>query len=268
MNTFNFNRLGKVIVNDLRRAWQNYGYSFLILALMPAVFCLFYTFMPLVFGASFHYAAPWARTAVLGFTVIALIVSFPSKVYGNLTDKRYGTDYLMLPASTLEKFVSMVLVTAVIVPVLFVAGFMAVDAILSAVGLYEGGTLVAFLNDSAVMNNDFITLNLWSYSMVSLALNMLIFLLGAIYFKKGKAALTILSLFALSLAFSIIIGLIVPHIDGEWIEQLIEGRLEEWMERNVDRIELYLNLVINTFRVIGFSIVGGLIYLRLKTLKH
>lgn len=270
MNNFNITRLGKTIVNDLRRVWQNYGYSLLILILMPAIFCLIYTFMPLLFGSEFNQASPWARVVVLTITMVSLIVSCPNKVYGNLTDKRFGTDYLMLPASTLEKFISMVVVIAVIVPVVFFVGYMAVDAFLSLVGLYKGGTLLAFIAKSPMMDNEYVTINLWNAGYFSLALNMLVFLLGAIYFKKGKTALTILSLFAIAVVISSALAFIAPHVaESRWFEdQFINGILPEWLENHVDHLGLYLNLVINFIRTVEFVIVGSLIYVRLKTLKH
>lgn len=269
MNTFNFERFGKVVMYDLRKACQNYGYSFLILVMMPAIMCLMYFIMTKVMGAGFTLPGPWARVILLTFTMVALIVSFPAKVYGGLTDKRFGSDFLMLPASTGEKFVSMVLVTAVITPVLFFLGFLAVDALLVLLGLFDGGTLVSFISRSPMMENEYVTINLWNAGYFSLALNMLVFLLGAIYFRRGKTALTILCLFGIGLVFSLLLSIAVPLIfDGSWFENFLENGIEAWVERNIDHVGLYVNIVVNLVRFVEFAIVGSLIYVRLRTLKH
>lgn len=267
--TFDFNRFGKVITNDLIRVWQNYGYSMLILMLIPAIVCFFCIVFPLVFGGEVAHIGIVGRLFMYAAASAALIVSFPAKVYGHLTDKRYGTDFLMLPASTLEKFASMILVSAVIAPAIFSVGFVAVDSILSVTGLFDGGNLIAFVKNSALMDNEYVSVNVWLLAFYNIALNMLVFLLGAIYFKRAKAALTIFSLMGVSILFSITAGPIMAKIleSGHFLS-FTEEDLAMWFQNHIDMAGFYINLLINGVQAFWTLVVGGLIYLRVKTLKH
>ncbi len=267
--TFDFNRFTKVVANDLIKVWQNYGYSMLILMLIPAIVCFFNIVFPLVFGGEIVHVGIAGRMFLCVVASLALVVSFPAKVYGHLTDKRYGTDFLMLPASILEKFASMVLVSAVIAPAIFAIGFVAVDSILSAVGLFDGGNLIATVNNSPLMDNELFTVNVWLVLFYNIALNMLVFLLGAIYFKKAKAALTIFSLMGLSILFSLTAGPILAKIleSGHFIS-FTEEDFVMWLQNHIDKAGLYINLLVNGVQAFWTVVVGGLIYLRVKTLKH
>lgn len=267
--TFNINRFGKVLTNDLNKAWQNYGYSFIILILVPAIVCFFYTFFPLIFGGEIDHIRPAGRIAAFLFAALALFVSFPTKVYGDITEKKYGTNFLMLPASTFEKFLSMIVVCGIVAPLAFGIGFWAVDSILDLTGAFQGGNLLTVIANTGITNNEYVSVNIYSLIFFSAALNMLIFLLGAIYFKKSKAAKTILCLMGLSIALSMLAGAIGSWIfDSEAFLQFDDENVARWLSEHADKAGLYLNLLVDGFRTIWFLIVGALIYLRVKTLKH
>lgn len=267
--TFDIKRFGRVVSNDLSLVWQNYGYSFIVLMLMPAIFCFFYTMFPIVFGGEVDLVRPWGRIVVLFITIFAFTVSFPNKVYGHITEKKAGTAFLMLPASTLEKFASMVLVSAVIAPAILLAGFWIVDSILTLTGAFIGGNLFTFINDLSINKNEFLSVNVWNAGFGSLALNMLVFLLGAIYFKKSKAARTILCLMAIAMVFSMVFGAFISWVvDSPDFFNFDESAITAWIERHIDNAEFYVNLVLNTIRFGEAAIILGLIYLRVKTLKH
>ena len=49
-NTFNFGRFSKVFAYDLHKSVQNYGLSFIVLALLPLLTPLLYGLMSLFFS--------------------------------------------------------------------------------------------------------------------------------------------------------------------------------------------------------------------------
>ena len=269
-NTFDFNRFSKVLVNDLRKAWQNYGPSFLILVLMPVIYLLMYGILPMIFGAGWQIAEKYSRLGVMVLCGAVFIITFPQSVYGKITEKRYGSDYLMLPASTLEKYVAMILNCGLIAPLAFLVGYLSVDALVAGLGIVSGGSLFSLINSSVVMHNDtFISVDIWQLSIIYLSVYLLVFLLGAIYFKKHKVVMTILSLFALSVVFSAIASPIMMHAvnNGKFLGITPDGFVT-WMENHANHIGFYINFVIDFFLMVDYLIVGGLIYLRMKTLKH
>ena len=111
--TFDIRRFGRYLAWDLRNARNNAGFSLLVYGVTPIFIFAFFQICSLVFNGG---TSPFGLTPRL-VCIFALIVlsamMLPSRLYGRVTDRRYGTEFLMLPASTFEKFISMVIVTAV-----------------------------------------------------------------------------------------------------------------------------------------------------------
>lgn len=128
-NIFNFNRFGKVLVNDLKTKYITKFFTITGIALFPFVFVLisFFRsdvpvymegdlrcFLIFLFGTVFMFLAPFI-------------------IYGNVNRRKRGTDYIMLPASSFEKYLSMLLVCIVVVPVTAIAACFAVDAVAATI---------------------------------------------------------------------------------------------------------------------------------------
>ncbi len=101
MNTkFNFNRFAKLLSYDLRRSVQDYGRNYLVLILMPLMFCLIYSYFPLIYKAGIvEYAGMGGRITVLFCAILAMVLTFQVRLYGGLTEKNLGSNYLMIAAS-------------------------------------------------------------------------------------------------------------------------------------------------------------------------
>ena len=106
-NTFSFKRFWRFFLYDIRRWATSYGPSFLIMSLMPLVLYAITMTFSLVFSQKAAHPELIARTSVLAVTASLLFITYPSHVYGFVTDKKAGGAYLMLPVSRLEKFASM-----------------------------------------------------------------------------------------------------------------------------------------------------------------
>ena len=80
----------------------------------------------------------------------------PSKVYGNANLSREGVSFAMLPASSLEKFISMFLYCAIVTPVIVFFGGYLVDALLSLFpfGGFEKPIRLHTLNEIARLVDD------------------------------------------------------------------------------------------------------------------
>ena len=61
--------------------------------------------------------------------------------YGYLTEKKAGSNWLMVPASKAEKFVSMLLMVCIVIPLLFFVVYMVLDGFLSLVDPTYGQAL-------------------------------------------------------------------------------------------------------------------------------
>lgn len=235
-NTFNFNRFCKVVSLDVKRYINQFGLTFLILCAMPIVLWL----LTLVFG----FTMP--RIARFGVAYIAVFLSailVPSKAFGHINLQREGVSFAMLPASSLEKFLS-IAILCILTPVLVMACSYVVDSLLVLLpfgGFDEfvsGGTFKSMsgymdfeaYGDSAdskafVMDvfGDLVSheeIRYFSSMMFYVAL----FLFGNSLFKTHKTAKTFAVMLVFSYAVSMIVRIVAVSgfIPAEWETQGID----------------------------------------------
>ena len=128
-NIFNFNRFGKVLVNDLKTKYITKFFTITGIAFFPFVFVLISFFrsdVPVYMEGDLR----CLFTFVIGG--ISMLLA-PFIIYGNVNRRKRGTDYIMLPASSFEKYLSMLLVCIVVVPVTAIAACFAVDAVAATI---------------------------------------------------------------------------------------------------------------------------------------
>ena len=108
-NIFDITRFGNYFLYDLRRAKNNYGINLLIMGLTPVILLIFYLFISLIRGKGISAMPDGLKFGGIVAIVMVVILSSGARTYGFITDKRSGSDFLMLPASTFEKWLSMVI---------------------------------------------------------------------------------------------------------------------------------------------------------------
>lgn len=124
-NTFKISRFGKYFVYDLKRQWKNIGMLMLIFALSPIIFYMIYMFFAAMFdggllkiftGTGIDGPSGGVRFGIFAVMTTIFVMLFPSRAYGEITNKAKGSEWLMLPASRLEKFTSMMLISLIVIP--------------------------------------------------------------------------------------------------------------------------------------------------------
>ena len=123
-NTFSFNRFKNLLLKDGKMYIRNYGTSLIVWCSLNAIFWIF----NLLFGSE---TMPPIRFGMLCTWTALAMMMVPSKVYGNANLLREGVGFAMMPASSLEKFVSMFLYCAIVTPVIVFFGGYLVDTLLS-----------------------------------------------------------------------------------------------------------------------------------------
>lgn len=262
-NIFDIKRFCNYFLFDLRNAKNNYGLSLLILGTVPVTLYIIVQLFSLILFQEVAPIAAAVKYTELSIVSIVTMFGAGAKIYGKVTEKQSGSNFLMLPASTLEKWLSMALIVCVVVPAVFFGLQFATDAVMSLafpnsygsrfllVEQIRGG--LQFLEDEGVRVNFFGLLAL------SWAETVLTFTLGAICFKKSKVAKTILVVIAAS--FVISIAMVTFNVNTNVYPNYIGFS-------NASEFVSYINRTINIsyFVFIG-GILGG-IYYRLRTLKH
>ena len=275
-NTFNINRFGKYMAYDLKSRWKDQWLFLVVFAILPMIFHLIFLFFAALGQdgfAAFISGTPITRPPlvlrIIMFFVVAglFFILFPSRAYGFLTEKAPGTDWIGIPASRLETFLSMMLTCLVIVPGLFFVVYLLSDGIVCLVDKHcETSLFKAWLDFDLVKDGAPFKLGAkglwflinWTLQTVS------VFLLGALIFKKGKIAKTILTLFLISMVSSMITAAIASSIDPDSIMTFIET----WAENHLDKLDLWFNLITNASLVL---VVGGLglwSWFKVKNLQH
>ena len=263
-NVFNINRFGKYFLYDLRNLWNRFGLSIIIMGLVPLI--LYLTVGIFSSLAMQGWVAPElpARIGIFWIPFVAICLIFGAKTYGFLTKRSAGSQWLLLPASRLEKFVSMLLISFVVMPFAFLGIYMLTDWLICLADPNCGQALIT-LNINQFIANEadgfiyFPANGLWliwaaAVQMIS------VFLLGALCFRKGKVGKTILALLIFGTVLSWVGIAGISEMDVEQIVEQNNGYLED------------LEFRVNLCMWIAFAIYAGgstlASWFRIKTLKH
>ena len=141
-NTFDFNRFKKVLARDYRATYSRFGLAALILSLLVVTVWIFY----LVWDNTFHYdwvdyqiAIGERFSTILSGIAISFAIA-PAIIYKSCNLKGRGNYYAMLPASHLEKYLSMLFYCCIAAPLAVLLGSFIVDTLLTLlpIGYFKG----------------------------------------------------------------------------------------------------------------------------------
>ena len=295
MNTkdiFNFNRFGKYFVSDLKTCGANYGLNMLTTTiLLPVALYVIRVALHALAYSTWEGPELGLRIFCFGLALVFIVTQMPVKCYGKLTDKQYGSFWITLPASRLEKFISMFIMTCLIAPLTGTALFLGMDSLMCAidptcgksiiVGANELFTILAELGDLK-MNVGYESIPVEDPEVIARMLDNLTspwlyvdeifgitlpFLLGAIFFKKNKIAKTCLALFGFAMAASLVTAPLTAGLANEILANSIDNPnaalelLSDKYFKNMIMIDVISDTVVNVALMVC-------IWFRIKTLKH
>ena len=284
-NTFNIQRFGKILKHDGLNFFPNFILSLAILWSIPVVIYLFTALMPT--DGTVHIYDAMARINNIDFLLKIAIIIAPAILYKTCNDSRKGIGYAMLPASTLEKFLSMVIFCVIVTPIVYIAGALAIDSILALInGPYDGFALSMYFDKfsqieysfeqhgTKVMLDDALPLIISNLSPAFMrVLSILgtlmlssIFMFGNMIFKKRKTGKMIGILILLFIIFMIIFINYVANNEAfaNYFEQINEDNVSEFIIR---LIRIMMNVAMYTEIVVSAVLLWG-IYRKIKTQKY
>lgn len=255
---FNIRRFGKYFAADLRRCMYNFGLNVILISLMGVICYMVNATFGLCAGKGWETMGESARCSVFIVAAIVLVITMPARCYGRITDKKKGSAFLMLPASVSEKFLSMIINCLIIIPVVFAVIYMSCDWLLCTVdktagtaisdAMYSTGKEIFFGLSEEIPRHISV------FSAVDDMFNIiLVFLLGALYFKRSKAAKTILTFLGLSIAAGMILSLVMPHLPENLASGTFFSRL------------LAIDTVID---IAMLCVLLAAVFFRVRTIKH
>lgn len=241
---FNFRRFGQMLAVDSNRIVRNYGLSFILISFSELIVFAVASIVMLVVDGGMAYLDNNIRSIIFVMSASVLILTMPQKCYGGITDKSKGSAYLAIPASSLEKFISMILLMVLVMPALFTSVSWCVDNALCHLFPKQ---FTDVITDNAV------TLRYqWSAVTRMLAFGMPCWLLGALWFKKSKGAKTLLCILVLAS---------IPVLFGPFSHFGIEIENGVIVEESSSCVNAILTIVIE-------AVLLSLIYLRIKKIQH
>ncbi|MBR5924613.1 MAG: hypothetical protein IKZ60_04060 [Bacteroidales bacterium] len=263
-NKFNFKRFWKYLRYDLVSAVHDSGTLMVSLAAMPVWFFVIQQLLSFVFNGEFRTINTAALIIAYIVSLTVTVIFFPVQHYGKLTDKKAGADWILIPASRFEKFLSMLIICCVVAPIVWFAIIAASDGLLSLVfGTYDSFILPTILdamqkgvaevhaeNVKLMMNGPWFIYLSWCQ-------NILAFALGAIFFRKNKIVYTFLTLMAIGILCTIITAVVFGgevHISPEDITD--------------DKLMRMLNWGLCAMYVVIFAVLDLGLYFRINTIKQ
>ena len=267
-DSFNIVRFGIYLRHDLTNAWNNCTVSIIVMGLLPILYYILCFILNIAFGTMDESTMSMSERVGIFMTVFAVgAISMPVRLYGQLTDRKTGSAWLMVPASKLEKFLSMLVVILVALPLALSVLAFGSDAILSMLDKSYGSPFLALVAEYGFTNlpvdGGSVTVVLPSFIYFFWCSVALVFLLGGLIFKKSKVGKTILVVFGLNLVLTIVISLFTPYIDlTEWFLS------EKLNDLEVVQVVRRINVTVTVVGTAVLAVLSGCIYARLSTLKH
>lgn len=270
--TFNFKRFWTFFRYDLKQMWRRNAKPAIFIGGTGLILFLLWTFFSLV--CFFVWTTPplWARL-VCFFIASFILQLYITKTYGFITDKKKGSDYLMIPASATEKYISMLIIVLIVIPFLFIASYFCIDSLICTIFPSSGMTLfsatisgwdtltagISAANYALVregINMSFSVGGLVLMSVLSSIFGYLFYMLCGMIFKRFKILWALLINFGFGTLLSSAMGII---IGGYAIEDNIN---------NMPGVVNTIFLVVKIVMAVGIIALGFGIYYRLKRISH
>ena len=192
-NKFDCKRFGQVVAEDWRLYYRRFGVTLTVWACLPIILWI----TSLVFDIDID---PSSRAGFIAAFIFATVMTIPAHVYGKANLSREGVSFAMLPATSSEKFLSMVLYCSIVTPLFCGLGAWAIDSLLT---LLPFGGFKAYV---LPFKMEYLGYNLLFAAMIFFTESSL-FMLGNMIFKKRKTGKTfawiLLILFVLTLIMQI-----------------------------------------------------------------
>ena len=249
---FNINRFGKLLVKDLRMMCNK-------MWIAPVILVSVYVLSWVINAIS-----NWSVTQIppiddLPFAVmIIFILLSPSMIYNDVNGKYTGLEFALLPASALEKFLSMLFVTVLALPLSLIVVHVALNA-LSLLVAYIAGAKIAGTGLYYLYNIGGITI--WE-CLFRTAIFISAYFLGNLCFKNHKFIKTTVLIIALFVTVLIVgtwivaskLGLAVTVFFNSFVEDpealgrnwMIFRDIMDWVMFAILPISLY---VISFFKI-------------------
>ena len=280
-NTLDIKRFGKILKHDGLNFFPNMILALAILWAIPVIIYLFTSLIPS--DDTSHVFDAFSRINIISLIKKIVIIIAPVRLYKYCNDQRQGVGYAMLPASTLEKFLSMVIYCVIVAPIIYIAGALAIDSILALFhGPYNGFALAYYFDsfaqfdhsieksqlvfneeDALLLFNSFSSTYMLIIGLLGTLMLSSIFMFGNMIFKKHKTAKMIGILILLAIILMIVFINYVANNENLF-NRAYKDNSEEFIRR---LIFIAMNIMFYTELIVSALLLFG-VYRKIKTQKY
>lgn len=203
---FDFSRFKKVLVRDYYEYIHRFGIVMLIIMLLPSLVWL----LCFAIDRNMEVSTVIRNIAISSVAQLATILA-PSWLYGYINMKKDGPYFASYPATYFEKFLSILLYTVVVTPIVCLAGCFLMDTLLCLLPI---GGYFEFLWQNSSMYNEYITYtntNIGNFILGIVSYSALMFFTTTI-FKRHKILKTFGWIIIIGFAAIIIFFTLLPLI--------------------------------------------------------
>ncbi|MBO5809742.1 MAG: hypothetical protein J6R32_02830, partial [Bacteroidales bacterium] len=220
--------------------FQNFGWTLIVLWALPVILW----FLTYISMETFDTGIIINRDTKISTLMWLSLMIVPSRLYKNYNDSRKGVILAMTPASSLEKFLSMILYCVVITPIVYLIGALFIDTILAlkpGTNPYEGFIISDFFTKNYESYREILSLgdeelnrsiydymlskNHFIYKVLQILGFSSVFMFTNMLFKKRKLSKTIGILTLLGIIFSIFVVRYAINLeynfDADWTDEEI-----------------------------------------------
>ena len=268
---FNFKRFWTFFRYDLKQMWRRNAKPAIFIGGAGLILLLLWSFFSTVCFFTWTTPPMWARLACF-FIASFILQLYITKTYGFITDKKKGSDYLMIPASRIEKFISMMIIVLVVIPFLFTTVYLCIDALICVIfpscgtNLFQvtsnvWTTLTGGLNlaNAELMQQgftfQFTPCGLILMFILSSIFSYLFFMLCGMIFRRFKILWALLINYGLGTILSSVLIFIVSRFESHSAFD---------MAQSFDFIFTFLKIAM----ALGIIGLGWGVYYRLKKIQH
>ena len=278
-NKFEWNRFCKVVKKDFCNLWPTFGTTMIVLASLPFAVWL----LALVIDRTTIIEPNIRVVMIMLFSSFAALM-LPSRLYRTMNLRNEGIYYAMLPASKLEKYISALFFSLIVCPLAVYLGGMALDVFLTALPfgpwqdwLWQSKVGFPFIFDMSFFDSlvaDGEGAELFGYygswwvisCWTGYISTVLMFFFTATLFKRHKVLQTILWLYVIEFAFSIVLIPVFVALFSN--TDLMEGLYDYISSRDPQTLFNWLFVGTNVLNVLLTALFGWLSWRRLNRMAY
>ena len=260
---FDFGRFGKLFVYECRNYLPRYMKGLVVFS------CVLFAAWMLTIAMDFPLRD---RTTLISVLYTLAIFLSPYFIYKDMNNRKRGYSYAMIPASTLEKLLSMSFVSIFVVPVAVYVSLTLTDAVLYAFSSMGIGEFLQFYFYNPFESSFGFVFHEYDAPVGSIAMasvsSITVAMMFNSIFRKNKIIKTVLFNMALGFLSTFVMIIFVLGIDQEFWMELARSFERFFNAHTPDEVMALYNCLTTLYYVAIIAVTLVITYFRIKRVNY